>query len=363
MHKTKTHLNLFFLIVVAPILIGQLYGQATSIPDPAFENELILQGIDTNGPSGDILNTDAQGIINLNVTSAGISDLTGIGAFVDLQVLDCEDNMISALDLSGNANLTTLDCQQNQISSLNISACTQLVSLSCQENLLTTLNVSNNTILSALSFQDNLLSTIDLTTNTELFQIIGHGNDLTTITFPSSADFLQIIWLYDNLLEQIDLTAYTGLATIQFQDNALTQLDLRNGTNTFMHTMDARNNPNLQLICVDDITYSTNAPNWTKDVTSTYSETCTLTSVDLETNNFSLSPNPVENELKINYNYPLNISTVIHIFDMQGRRVFTKLVGEGSLQSTLDLSILDSGTYVLTSINNSKKLTYKIIKR
>ncbi|MCF7561343.1 T9SS type A sorting domain-containing protein [Sabulilitoribacter multivorans] len=290
----KTHMFIAFLIM--PFLVN---SQTTAIPDPVFESELIASGIDTNGMTGNILNSDTEGVINLFLRNKGISDLTGIEAFVDLVMLDCEDNLLTTLDLTYNTNLNILDCNGNQLNNLNISANTMLEQLACMDNDLTTLNLSNNTMLSTLSCYNNQLEVLDLTNNSELYQIVCHDNELTNITFPSTQNNLQIVWCYNNQLTNLDLTTAPALATLRFENNQLTFLDLRNGNNTNIHTMDARGNPNLELICVDNIGYSNSAINWTKDTTANYSESCTLSLEKNESETIKIYPNPTKYILTI----------------------------------------------------------------
>jgi hypothetical protein len=84
---------------------GLAFGQCpaagyTCIPDSNFEQALIDQGIDSenNTVDGRVLTIDISGIIDLDVSSNFISDMTGIEAFSSLQTLDCSFNQLIALD-------------------------------------------------------------------------------------------------------------------------------------------------------------------------------------------------------------------------------------------------------------------------
>lgn len=339
------------LFILQCIALG---AQTTAVPDPVFENKLISLGIDTNGMTGNILNADAEGVINLNVTNSSITDLGGIEAFVDLEMLDCDTNLITDLDLSFNTKLKIVDCQKNLLTSLDVSGNQDLISLACQENQLTNLDLSNNTILSDISCQDNLLNNLDLTNNTELYQIICHDNELTNITFPASQNKLEIVWCYTNQLESIDLTKAPILATLRFENNNLNFLDLRNGNNTAIHTMDARDNPSLALICVDDTAYSGTASNWNKDVTAEYSESCTLSVDDFELNRITVYPNPVKDFLTISSN--IGFLKKVELYDQLGQ---LKTV---ETSSVINVSNYVSGVYFLRiEIGSGTKIAQKII--
>ena len=79
------------------------------IPDEAFLNALIEQGVDANG-DGEICQCEAEEIISLDVSGKNIADMTAIEVFVNLNSLSCQNNQISSLDLSGNASLIHLRC-------------------------------------------------------------------------------------------------------------------------------------------------------------------------------------------------------------------------------------------------------------
>ncbi|NND62462.1 MAG: T9SS type A sorting domain-containing protein [Flavobacteriaceae bacterium] len=346
------------IILFSTVLISfTVMGQATAIPDPAFESKLISLGIDTNGMTGDILNSDAEGVLNLNVSNSGISDLTGIEAFVDVEILDCQDNNLTELTLINNLALSFLDCQNNAITSINLSGNDNLISLACQNNALPTLDLSNNVALSDLSCQNNQLTSLNLNSNSNLYQIICHDNTLTNITLPSSANLLEIFWCYNNALESLDLTLAPILATLRFENNNLNFLDLRNSNNTNIHTMDARDNPNLELICVDDIDYSTNASNWNKDTTAEYSETCLLSISDMNIRSFSIIPNPVQDSF---------IITSENLQEIKNIELINSIGQVKQLENLLthDVSSQTSGLYFLKVYwEDGSVHTQKFIKR
>ena len=350
-------MKLQILITVALFITIKTLSQTTPVPDPAFEAKLISLGIDTNGMNGNILNSDAEGVTNLNVSNSSISNLAGIEAFIDVTLLDCQDNLLTSLDLSFNPALAILDCQDNTISDLNINSNTVLTSLQASHNSLTTINTANNTALSDISLEDNLLTTLDLTNNSNLYQIIAHDNNLTSISFPSSPTLLEIVWVYNNSLTNIDLTMAPILATLRFEDNELVFLDLRNGNNTNINTMDARENPNLQIICVDDVVFASNATNWNKDATAEYSETCILGNYDNSNFDVVIAPNPVTNS----FNIQLNTNTEIETME------WINLAGQKQslpVSETVDVSNFASGIYFLKiTLRDGRQHTHKIIRK
>jgi hypothetical protein len=61
----------------------------TYVPDDNFENELIEQGYDAVLDDS-VTTANIDTVINLDVSSLNISDLTGIEDFTSLTRLDCE---------------------------------------------------------------------------------------------------------------------------------------------------------------------------------------------------------------------------------------------------------------------------------
>jgi len=130
----------------------------TYVPDDAFEQALIDQGIDSDGTLNNyVLTADVNGVLSLNLSGLMIQDLTGIEDFVALQTLNCSNNLLEFLNLEWNLNLQTLDCSFNQISNLNLSFNSNLSSIQCQNNTLNNLNVANgfNANITVFNAQNN----------------------------------------------------------------------------------------------------------------------------------------------------------------------------------------------------------------
>jgi hypothetical protein len=97
------------------------------IPDQAFFDALIEDGVDTNGDS---------------IISYSSLDLSNNTALKDLR---CNDSrQLNDLNISGCAYLNYLNCEQCKLSILDVSHNTALIFLYCGENQLTSLDVSGN---------------------------------------------------------------------------------------------------------------------------------------------------------------------------------------------------------------------------
>ena len=197
------------------------------IPDVNFE--IVLSAYDTNGMNGNILLSDAQAILNLDVNSASITDLTGIEGFVNLTDLNVSNNLLGTINLLENIDLVNVDVSQNLLTELFINSGRKLATLNCSENQLTTLNFADLTDLEIFNASTNQFTSFDAS---------GH-----------------------NLLTSFNVSA-----------NDLTELDMRNGNNSLITFFDATNNSNLVCIGVDD---ENNVPNtWIADAIYTNSGDC-----------------------------------------------------------------------------------------
>jgi Leucine-rich repeat (LRR) protein len=186
-----------------------LYGQESAADtvilrvlshiETSFLLALIQEGVDTNGDS-QINPEEAEAVTWLDVAGYGITDMTGIENFFNLETLYCGDNQFASLDVSSNsalkyldcsghlyitvtplqslnlsgcAALTHLNCSSSKLASLDLSGCTSLTWLNCSYNPLTYLDLSANTRLETLNCSANQLHCLDLRNNT----LLGSGNE------------------------------------------------------------------------------------------------------------------------------------------------------------------------------------------
>jgi len=150
------------------------------IPDSAFLAGLIADGVDENG-DGLISNMEAEAIEALLLPPSGITNLTGLEAFINLDSLTITLNPLSGIDLSGNSALRYLNCTSCELSSLDLSNNFLLEEVICNRNLLPELDISLNQSLVKLVCKNNLLTNLDLSANTGLTLMVSCGNQLTML--------------------------------------------------------------------------------------------------------------------------------------------------------------------------------------
>ena len=150
------------------------------IPDTAFLEGLIAAGVDKNG-DGQISNMEAEATGTIVLPPSGISDLTGLEAFVNLDSLTITLNPLAGIDLSSNIVLRYLECTSCELSSLDISNNLLLEELILGRNNLSKLNISQNQNLVKLVLNNNLFTSLDLSANRGLTKMISCGNQLTRL--------------------------------------------------------------------------------------------------------------------------------------------------------------------------------------
>ena len=136
--------------------------------------------IDANH-DGKISKAEVEAVKYINLNRLGVTNLSGIERFVNLEWLDCSINKLTALDISKNTALTYLNCDNNQLTALDVSNNTALEVLVCAGNQLTALDVSNNTALEWFSCCENQLTSLNVSNNTALEFLNCHTNLLTTL--------------------------------------------------------------------------------------------------------------------------------------------------------------------------------------
>jgi hypothetical protein len=388
-------------ITLLLFLIGNfVLAQNTAVPDPNFEQVLIDLGYDTV-LDGQVLTSNINNVVELDVYEKNINDITGIEGFTALQSLTAGSNNYTNINLTQNTELKVLNLLPSQpLDELDVSAninleelyiacpslnyvdvtnnpklktfysrefysnltfidITQnplLQELRVRNNQLTELDVSNNPFLMYLECDGNNITNLNITNNLELGVLFCGFNPLTEIDTSQNsmlwwADFTQI------QLTDIDLSQNQDMSMLRCNDNAnLTSLNIQNGTN-FGLALEAIRNPNLKCIFVDD---KNNIPsNWTVDPNVNYVESqaeCDALGIDeLNTTLFNLYPNPANKSFYIDSKISIE---KVSIYD-----VFGKLIKTFPLQNEYDVSELSNGMYIINIETDKGTNTKKFIKQ
>ena len=119
----------------------------TYIPDNNFEQALIDLGLDAGSLDSLVVTDSIITLKALDISGDSISDLMGIQDFLQLESLDCSNNLLKSLDFTKNTSLIILKCSDNDsLTSLNIK--------NRNNANLDTLDVQNNPLLLCIAVDD-----------------------------------------------------------------------------------------------------------------------------------------------------------------------------------------------------------------
>jgi len=220
--------------LLAALLLGGLTVSTkaqVSIPDPALN--AVLR--DTLGkPTGPLTEQDMLGLTNLTAISRNITNLQGLGAARNLNVLILDDNRITngllADELASLTRLTELDLTENPFTQLSLPAgLTNLARLRSENGKLTQLTLPPGlTKLTELYLGSNQLTSFTVPADmTNLMFLRLNDNQLTNFTLPASLEHLSFLHLPGNQLRSLPLpAALTNLSALVLTGNPLTNLTL-----------------------------------------------------------------------------------------------------------------------------------------
>ena len=200
----------------------------TYFPSSIFR-AYVVDNFDTNS-DGYLTKVERDAVTEIYVSGQLMADLTGIEHFTKLELLICEGNQLTELDLSKNTALFYLDCFENQLTKLDLSNNTALRELHCQDNLLTELDVSNNTALGWLECSKNQLTKLDVSKNTALIYLDCQSNPLEANLDVSNNTALTTLICADNQLTALDVSSNIALEWLYCCNNQIRLLDISSNT-------------------------------------------------------------------------------------------------------------------------------------
>ena len=163
--------------------------------------------------------SEAMATRSIVLPPSGISDLTGLEAFLNLDSLTITLNPLKSIDLSANTQLKYLSCTSCELTMLDVSGNPALQHLICGRNLLEEIAVDQNLLLVTLVCNNNLLTELNISSNTALVKMISCGNRLTSLDI-SNNTALQVIG-FDNMPMLTEVCVWTlpfpppGVTTLQ----------------------------------------------------------------------------------------------------------------------------------------------------
>jgi len=261
------------LLYLLLLISGVAGAQNIAIPDANFKARLLLANttntialnasnqnmkIDSNN-DGEIQQSEAALVYTLRLHNTVISSLEGLQFFTSLKRLECKNNQLPAINLTGLSNLTYLQIINNNIQSLDLTPAPNLTYLSCGNNNLMSLNVTGQLSLETLNCSNNQIDALDLTGLTLLQDLSCSDNQITQLNV-SALQQLEYFGCSNNPISQLNLSGLSNLKTAYIQDLPLTMLTLAGLTNlevifiqnSLLTEIDLSSSPNLAYFHFDN---------------------------------------------------------------------------------------------------------------
>ncbi|MCM1031792.1 MAG: hypothetical protein NC410_10195 [Oscillibacter sp.] len=139
------------------------------------------------------------------------------------------DNKLIFLDVSYNANMLVLNCTNNYLDEIDLTGCLGLQYLYLSNNELSSIEVSHLSTLLGLDVKDNRLTVINISKNQKLARLWIGKNKITTLDLSGNPN-LFILETENNPITALDLTQHTEMVTLNVSYTSITELDLKRNT-------------------------------------------------------------------------------------------------------------------------------------
>lgn len=250
-----------------------------SFPDSAFRQ--YVSTVADADHNNSLSESEIKSITNINLRGTGVENLTGIEKFTGLRTLDCSDNKLKKLNLSGNtlletvnasgndiveaelsknASLMNLDLSENELTKVDLKECKSLISVNLSYNELQTIDFTGNQYVSSVNVSHNDIVLADFTANEALTYtdcsynkliglkcakstdvLIADHNELSVADFKEAKN-IRNINLSANNLYRLDVSACEKLTSLNVADNNLFALDLSANKNLKQENINCQGN-------------------------------------------------------------------------------------------------------------------------
>ncbi|MFD0796014.1 T9SS type A sorting domain-containing protein [Maribacter chungangensis] len=260
----------------------------TRFPDRNFETYLIDNNIDTEGgiPNGLVRTADLANELSLNISNQAITDLTGLEAFSNLEILDVSNNNLNALRLQ---NVSLVEIYANNTNVPGDEIFFQNITSGSNLTNVTTLELQNNNLGNAsstfsfggvpnvqtLNVSGNNFGTIILGGQTDNISNLIASNcpNLNTLTGLGSLSQLQELTIDNSNFTALDFSGLDLLSTLRVNNNDFESLNLKDIDDT-LTTLNTTGNLRLSCIEVNSVANAEAQGGWQKDTTTEYLVDC-----------------------------------------------------------------------------------------
>ena len=159
---------------------GSGFEITTAIADAAFEQVLVDLGLDDR-VDGTVVTSSIEGVTELVMNDKGITDISGISDFKELENLVVDGNNLARLDVSENTKLKFIFAKDNALTFINVQNLAILEKIEAQNNVLSSMDVSTNPALQLLLLAGNDVTALDVSNNPQLNTLSVEDNPLTCV--------------------------------------------------------------------------------------------------------------------------------------------------------------------------------------
>ena len=136
---------LLTLICFLSLSFIRVNAQTVNIPDANFKTYLVGNTAINTNANGEIETTEATAFTGqIDIHALGVSDLTGLEAFVNLNMLTAYNNPYTTINLTNNTRLTYIFVAQTGLTTLDVTHLPLLQSLLFGQTSISTIDLSNN---------------------------------------------------------------------------------------------------------------------------------------------------------------------------------------------------------------------------
>jgi Leucine-rich repeat (LRR) protein len=333
--KTK----LLFLTTIAFVFFNINLKAQTSVPDAAFEQELINLGYDTGTPNGSVPTANISGVTTLYLAYLGIKDLTGIEDFAALENLTFQGNQAAliSIDLTANSNLKTLSVFDfPNLTAIDITGLSNLTDILLSNLVgITTLDYSNMSSLNKVQ--------------------ISRLSNLSTVNVTGLSPLTEFSISNSPLISSLDLSPLTSLNQLVLSNNTqLSTVNLATGTTAAISYVQLNGNTLLTCVEVDAGVPLIGMPTWNQSNGFIFNEDCSNPATYVPDDNFEAyleansMGNGIANDDKVFTN---NINSVTDL-DVSNQSI-SDLTGIDGFLALINLNALSN---TITAIDVSKNL-------
>lgn len=344
------------ILLSACMLLGvAASAQVVNIPDPVFKNWLLSATadngivrdanensfiIDANGDN-EIQVSEVEQVWTLNLGDAGISDATGVEAFINVRVFICHGNPnLTVLDMTPLTNLERFYCDDGTgLESLTFEGLSNLNYVFIMGTDLDTINMTGVTGLETFTLQDVPVTNLDFSDAASLINVGLYGTNLQDVSFENSPLLNEVGLIGNELLESVNV---------------------KNGDNFFQFEIE--DNTQLSFMCIDEgedlilLPYFASL-NVTPPAMSTDCTSVVANQEFVKDNSVKIYPNPSAGVVNVEAD---SVVRSIHLFDIQGRQLEAKYTDEAN--ASLDLTGRAAGVYFLKITTDKGSKVEKLIK-